>query len=121
MKQANTKQKQWMKDISEWAEDNIGALYQGYVNAPFQLHHVVGRSAKHNKVPVGHEFIIPVPIELHDVNSNHPLNVTHNKKKFVGEFGSQSSIFQIMILAMEYEGYDVPNMEVYNSIMSTNL
>ena len=120
-KPANARQRQWMSDIAEWAEDNIGALYQGHVNAPFQLHHVVGRSAKHNKVAIGHEFIIPVPAELHDVSSNHPLNVTHHKKAFVKEFGAQCDLFRVMISAMGNEGYDVPSMEIYNAIMDARV
>ena len=120
-KPANAKQRQWMKDIAEWAENNIGALYQGYVNAPFQLHHVTGRSAKHNKVEIGHEFIIPVPVELHDVSSNHPLNVTHHKKAFVNEFGEQCGLFQVMLSAMSHDGYNVPSMEIYNAIMDTKI
>lgn len=119
MKQANAIQKQWMKDISNWAVDNLGVIYPGYDNSPFQLHHVLGRSAKHNKIAIGHEFIIPVPIELHDISSNHPLNVTHHKRKFTSEYGDQRGIFQIMYSAMEYQGYDVPSMEIYETIMST--
>ncbi len=128
-KPANAKQKKWMKDISEFISENgLGFLYgREYENRyDFQLHHVLGRSARHNKVPIGHEFIIPVPVELHDVNSNHPFNVTHHKKAFVTEFGKQSGIFQMLYSCMDkwndFDGYNfsLPSREVYNAIIDTN-
>jgi len=120
-KPANTVQKEWMTAIADWASTNIVDLYgPEFDRVEFQLHHVLGRSAKHNKVAIGHEFILPVPFVLHDVSSNHPNNVTHCKKAFIKRFGSQSSLFQIMISVMEYEGYTVPSREIYNAIMDTN-
>ncbi len=120
MKQANAKQKQWMKDITEWAEDNIQLVYGvNYFNANIQRHHVLGRSAKHNKVEIGHWFILPIPFELHDVSSNHPENVTHRKKAFVKRFGDQRSIFQVLYAGVAQWGYDVPSIEIYNAIMDT--
>lgn len=120
MKQANTVQKQLMSDIAEWAQDNIHILYgTKWSGSAIQLHHVLGRSAKHNKVAIGHEFIIPVPYVLHDVDSNHHENVTHRKKAFIKRFGTQSSIYQVLISCMEIDGYTVPSMDVYNAIMDT--
>ena len=123
MKQANAKQVKFMSDIAEFINENglsglYGQEYEGNIN--FQLHHVLGRSAKHNKISIGHEFIIPVPFELHDVSSNHPENVTHFKKAFVKKYGDQRCIFQILVNFMENWGYDVPSLEVYNAIMDTN-
>ena len=123
MKQANAKQKQWMKDIAEFTNEvGLGYLYGSEFEGrtDFQLHHVLGRSAKHNKIPIGHEFIIPVPFELHDVDSNHPDNVTHRKKAFVERFGDQRGIFQVLYAGIAQWGYDVPSMEIYNAIMDTN-
>ena len=119
MKQPNAVQKQWMKDVAEWAYQELGCLYDGYCGDSFELHHVVGRSAKHNKVAIGHEFIIPVPTELHNVMSNHPDNVTHFKKNFVKRFGSQSSLFVAMIISMGELGYVGPSDEVINAIQDT--
>ena len=120
MKQANTVQKKWMKDIAEWAENNIQILYGNeWSNKPIQLHHVLGRSAKHNKVAIGHEFILPVPFELHDVNSNHELNVTHRKKSFTKEFGKQFQLFEKMCLSMEDYDYKMPDIKIYNAIWMT--
>ena len=121
MKQANAKQKQWMKDITEWAEDNIQLVYGvNYLNANIQRHHVLGRSAKHNKVEIGHWFILPIPFELHDVSSNHPENVTHSKKDFVKRFGNQRDLFLMLVEDMRDCGYELPPEEVCEAIMSTN-
>ena len=120
MKQANAVQKKWMDDITEWARDNIHILYgDKWIGSEFQRHHVLGRSAKHNKVAIGHEFIIPVPFVLHDVSSNHHENVTHRKKAFIKRFGTQVSIFQVLISTMQMDGYTVPSMEIYNAIMDS--
>lgn len=124
MKQANAAQKRWMKQIADFIEqESLGILYGSEFEGrkDFQLHHVLGRSAKHNKVAIGHWFIIPVPIELHDVHSNHPDNVTHFKKNFVKRFGEQCGIFQCMISCMVQWGYTKEfNNDVYNAIMDTN-
>ena len=127
-KPANAKQKQWMSDIANFIDEvGMGGLYgEEYEGrTDFQLHHVLGRSAKHNKVAIGHWFVIPVPFELHDVSSNHPLNVTHHKKAFKNEFGDQCGIFQILYSCMDkwndFEdfNYSMPGIEVYNAIMDT--
>ena len=119
-KPANTKQKQWLSDIAEWAQDNISKIYGAeFDGCAIQLHHVLGRSAKHNKIAIGHEFVIPVPYALHDVNSNHEDNVTRHKHTFTAKFGLQSVIFEMMFINMESQGYDVPSSEILYSIMDT--
>lgn len=121
MKQANATQKQWMDDITEWASDNISLLYGlEWANKPIQRHHVVGRSAKHNKTPIGHEFILPVPFELHDVSSNHQLNVTHRKKAFTNHFGMQRDLFLLMLESMRNLGYELPSAEACEAIRGTS-
>lgn len=122
-KPANAAQKKWMEDITDYINENgLGDLYgSDYVHdTRMQRHHVLGRSAKNNKVAIGHEFILPVPFELHDVSSNHPENVTHCKKAFVRRFGTQRSLFKRMYQAMNQQGYKVPDIDVYNAIMETS-
>ena len=81
---------------------------------------MLGRAAKNNKVSIGHEFILPVPFDLHDVSSNHPLNVTHRKKAFVKEFGSQRDLFFTMLESMRDYGYELPSADVCEAIRKTN-
>ena len=106
-KPANAAQKKWMSIISDWATDNLEYLFPDYMGEGFQLHHVLGRSAKHNKIAIGHEFILPIPFDLHDVNSNHELNVTHHKHSFTNAFGTQRSLFMRMYNSMYEQGYDL--------------
>ncbi len=121
MKQANAKQRRWMDNITEWAEDNLTILYGcTYEGVDIQRHHVLGRSAKNNKVEIGHWFILPIPFELHDVSSNHPENVTHRKKAFVKRFGNQRDLFLTMVEDMRDCGYELPPANVCEAIRTTN-
>ena len=122
MKQANAAQKKWMNDITEWASDNIHMLYTGgYAqDCIFQRHHVLGRSAKHNKIAIGHWFIIPVPFDLHDISSNHFLNVTHHKHAFTDRFGNQRDLFLEMVEEMRDDGYELPPFDVCEAIRQTS-
>jgi hypothetical protein len=58
-----------------------------------QLHHVMGRTAKVNKVWVGQWFAIPLHFSLHDVGSNEELNVSHHRHKFTAEYGTQADLW----------------------------
>ena len=108
MKQANAAQKKWMSDITEWSICNLGLLYgPEYDGAAIQRHHVLGRSAKHNKVAIGHWFILPVPYELHDPNESHYLHVGKCKHAFTAQFGTQRSLFMKMYNDMYEQGYDM--------------
>lgn len=119
-KSANAAQRQWMRNITEWAYDNIHTLYGlEYLNSNFQRHHVLGRSAKNNKVAIGHWFIIPVPFELHDVSSNHPSNVTHHKRAFTDEYGMQRDLFLQMVESMRDDCYELPPADVCEAIRLT--
>ena len=121
MKPANAKQKQWMSDVTEWASNHIQNVYGiRYFYADIQRHHVLGRSAKHNKIAIGHWFILPIPFELHDVSSNHPESVTHNKKAFVKRFGNQRDLFLQMVEGMCADGYEVPPYDVCEAIRGTS-
>lgn len=122
MKQANAKQKQWMSDIADWADTNLYILYgddYGSDYEPIELHHVTGRSSKQNKVAIGHEFILPVPYELHNVMSNHKDNVTNFKKNFVKRFGTQRELFSEMVVIMKAQGYEVPEQSILDAIQET--
>ncbi len=119
-KPANAAQKKWMSDIADWAGYHIDKLYGvQYLGKKFQLHHVLGRSAKQNKISVGHEFILPVPFELHDISSNHHFNVTHCKHNFTNQYGMQRDLFNKLYQSMKNQSYKVPSQEIYNAIMDT--
>ena len=121
-KPANAKQKKWMRDISDFIQAVGIDRYYGdeFRGGNFELHHVLGRSAKHNKVAIGHEFIIPVPFDLHNVLSDHPDNVTHFKHNFTDRFKMQRDIFNDLYIDMADYGYQIPSADIRNAIMDTN-
>lgn len=122
-KPANTAQRKWMDDITVYINEiGLGYLYGIHFlgRYDFQRHHVLGRSAKQNKVHVGHWFIIPVPFELHDPNMNHQFHVGKCKKAFVKQFGTQRALFDMMYQGMKEHGYKVPDIDIYDAIMSTS-
>ena len=121
-KPANAKQRQWMKDITDWAQHNLYVLYGDDYNdsyIPIQRHHVLGRAAKQNKVSIGHWFILPVPFELHDPNVTHEFHVGHCKNSFTDKYGNQRDLFADMYATMRAQGYEVPSEDVLNAIMDT--
>lgn len=124
-KPANKRQRDFMKDMTSFINEvGLGFLYKGYENSTeMQRHHVVGKSAKHNKIPIGHDFVMPVPFELHDPNLSHKYHVGKCKKAFVKKFGKQSDIFQAMISGMIDFGYtmNLPEGHVTDAIMGTNI
>ena len=120
-KPANAKQKKWMADIASWANSGgVNFLYGCDDPKGFQLHHVLGRSAKHNKVAIGHEFIIPVPFTYHDINEKNDLNVSYFKHNFTYEFGKQTELYDRMCTDMLMMQYETPHYDIYKAIMDTN-
>lgn len=122
-KPANAKQKQWMEDITEFAQENLYVLFGDDYNdsfIPIQRHHVLGRTAKQNKIAIGHWFILPIPYELHEPNVDHEFHVGKCKKAFVNRYGSQRDLFSIMYVVMKAQGYSVPSEDIYSAIMDTN-
>jgi len=121
MKQANAKQKRFIANVSEWASNGgMFLLYGIEWCKPFHIHHVAGRSAKHNKIAIGHDFILPVPIELHEPNLNHEYHVSKCKHAFTNKFGKQAFLYNEMIKDMDRQGYELPNEEILNSIARTS-
>ena len=103
--------KQWLSIVADH-----GPLIHG---AGMQIHHVCGRTYKHNKVLIGPWFIIPLPFELHDVSSNHPQNVTHYKHRFTDGYGLQSELFAEMVERLRDRGIEVPDQEILDAIKDT--
>lgn len=56
------------------------------------IHHCVGRKYRIDKREIGGIFVLPLTVELHDVMSNHPLNVTHHRKAFVEKYGRECDL-----------------------------
>lgn len=122
MKQATKKQREFYDLMMK-----LGCAATGYVGR-LQLHHVVGRSYIQNKIPIGHWFVLPLRLPLHDVSSNNPLNVTHHRHAFTDRYGLQSELFlgQINTLKqmremeiVKFSNDVLPPAEVIEAILST--
>ena len=96
------------KAVKDWEDTlrSLGCIITGQNDV--QLHHVVGRTYKNNKVLIGPWFILPLCMRLHDVHSSDPLNVTHYPKKFSLEYGLQKDIFCEMCDNLVIEGIILP-------------
>jgi hypothetical protein len=56
----NKVQRDWREDVRK-----LGSAISGQM--PCEIHHAAGRTAKHNKVHVGHWWIIPLTKAEHDL------------------------------------------------------
>ncbi len=87
-------QKKWREEIRE-----LGCIVHGD-KGEIEIHHVLGATAKHNKVAIGHWFILPLTGWFHRLNPE--LNVTSRKRAFEINFGSQVSLFDKLMLQYEF-------------------
>ena len=108
------------KAVSDW-EDLVrsrGCIITGQNDV--QIHHPKGRKYKNQKILIGCWWILPLNWDLHDVNSNDPLNVTHFHKKFTAKYGLQSDLFITMCDDIVLEGNVLPfSRDVIGSIRDT--
>jgi len=56
----NAQQQRWLEAVAE-----LGPLVPG--DGVQQIHHIAGRAAKHQKIAIGHFFIICLPESLHKI------------------------------------------------------
>lgn len=119
----NKQEKDFLKAVADFHnEHGVGYLFgHEWEGSPFQIHHVAGRAYKNNKVHIGHYFILPVPVTLHDVHSNHPHNVTHYRHKFTEIYGNQRDLWLKMINQMQDEVVliDKIDLSVVGAIMTS--
>ena len=110
-------EQKWCKDVAHFAMNSHWMInkFGRHTENPckFHIHHVEGRKAKRKvnfvSTQIGEFYILPVPIDLHDVNrTDNPLNVTHAKKKFEAVIGTQKELWIDMVNCMSNMGYVVP-------------
>lgn len=105
-------EKEWLGRVAEY-----GCVVTRESNVI--VHHCVGREGKQDKHHIGRLFVLPLAHRLHD-NGNHPLNVTHHRKDFVSQFGSESSLFRAMCLDLLEDGPIPITEEEMRAIVNTN-
>lgn len=109
-------EKAWLGMVVDYATESgwLTNMYAGYCSNPtqFQIDHVLGAQAKRKingiTTKVGEFAIMPIPMELHDITSNHPLNRTLRPAAFRKVFGHELSVWNQMLIEMENEGYELP-------------
>jgi hypothetical protein len=119
-------EKEWHLDVVNFAKSStwLRDIYQNYCIDPysFQLDHIVGAKAKRKingvTTKVGEWAVMPIPIELHDLTSNNPLNRTLRPGAFRKTIGNEKLIWLGFIDAMKSDGYELPFSEdIINSIV----
>lgn len=116
----NKAQQEWMERITQFAQEHY-CFPNRVIDYDFQRHHVVGRTYVQNKVPIGHWFILPIAFDYHDPHGKSVFNVTHFRKRYTIEFGSQVSQFIEMCEIIKAEDGSLPFSDLeLNAIKSTN-
>lgn len=106
--------KQWLDIVAQF-----GCVVSG--ESIIQIHHVFGRTYKHNKVLIGPWYVLPLAFRYHDVSSDNPFNVTHYPKQFAIEKGYQRDLFGKMVNKLQEHGYPVPPPDVLKAIEESPL
>ena len=102
-------EKEWLEMVVSYATESgwLTNMYAGYCNNPtqFQIDHVLGAQAKRKingvSVKVGEFAIMPIPMELHDITSNHPLNRTLKPRAYRDEFGHETEVWERLVRDMK--------------------
>lgn len=110
--QPKAEEKKWLEAIG-----NQACIVTSSSN--IQVHHMFGASAKRDKLRVGHWAILPLSVELHDISSNHPHNITLHKKQFVENYGTEIELFSKLIELRIMNDLWVPPQEIINAITRT--
>lgn len=97
------------KDFQGWLKDRRICCITGQNNV--EVHHCKGATFKHNKVLIGHWFVIPLCEEVHK-------EYDQGTKAFLEKYGPQSGLWMECIKEYVYEtGRDYPPEDVTSAII----
>ena len=102
--QPNACQKRWREEVRQ-----LGSIIS---NEPAIIHHCVGTSAKHNKVAIGHEFIIPLTDEEHKALHQGDIMILDGRSR--KEF-EKNAFYEVCALLHDHP--DRPSHEIIEAIM----
>lgn len=98
--QPNAAQKQWRENVRE-----LGSIVSG--ERPVHIHHCAGRTAKHNKVPIGHWWILPLTELEHKA-----IHMLADRKEH------EKELFSLLLRRMAVLSNEpLPSHEVVDAIM----
>lgn len=110
--------KRWLKRVAAFAQEHGSFPYGDDYN--FQIHHVVGRTGKHNRIDIGHWFILPIDYQCHAVEGKDEFHVGNFRRKFCDKFGMQKELFFKMCEVIKSEDGELPfDDDVMSAIMGT--
>lgn len=96
-----------------------GCVITGATNE-IEIHHVKGRTYKHNKVLIGPLFILPLHKDYHRVTAKNDNAYHKNKHGFIAEFGRPSDLFvRWVLVALKNETQE--NKELMKSLISDSV
>ena len=75
----------------------MGCVITG-ANNDVEVHHVKGRTYKHNKTLIGNVYMLPLHKDYHMVTGSHPNAYHKNKNGFIDEFGDPRELFEKFVL-----------------------
>ena len=109
-------EKAWHNTVAQYGRESgwLNRVFGGKVSDPyqFQIDHLIGAQAKRKinlvSVKVGEFVVLPMPIELHDITSNHPLNRTLRPAAWKREFGCPLVMWRDFALEMRERGIELP-------------
>lgn len=95
------------KKLREWEElvRSTGCCVTGATN-DVEIHHVKGRTYKHNKVHIGGVYILPLHKSVHMVTGSHPCAWHKDKHGFISAFGSPKELFNKVLDQLCFERYE---------------
>lgn len=119
-------EKEFLEQVIEFANETswLGDIFHQHCHTykNYEIHHCKGAQTKvkttMGTLKIGEFFILPVPFELHNIKSNHPLNITNRKSAFESEFGTQKALWYNMITRMIDLGYKALPDHIVKAVMS---
>lgn len=119
-------EKAWHTTVADFARRShwLNTIFGGIVSDPYQFHldHIIGAQAKRKingvTVKVGEWSVLPLPVEIHCITSNHALNRTLKPKAFRDAFGNEKDLWGLFIVGMKSAGIELPfDQDIYNAIV----
>ncbi|MGB2063540.1 MAG: hypothetical protein ACPHUL_00195 [Marinomonas gallaica] len=120
-------EKRWLESVvdfateSSWLEMKYGL--EVLDARSFEIDHILGAQAKRKVMgvttKVGEYAIMPIPYEIHNIRSAHPLNRTLSPSAYRNQFGHEKNVWLEMVEAMRADGYyEMPFTDlIINSIV----
>lgn len=108
--QPNAVQKRWRESVR-----SLGSVISG---GPAVIHHAVGATAKHNKIPIGHWWLIPLTDEEHKALHLDGETFNHESRKVFEKWAFMQVVERLEKIERETETiYTLPDLIIQEAIM----